>query len=865
MKIRILIPLILVSIAALAQKPLITDSSYTEWPEIRYAKISRDGQFAFYNVFNLPIGNTTTVVIATDKSWQWQQTSLGQSEFSTDSKYFYTIRNNYLVKVKLGDSAETQISKTNSFQQLSSIDGDYLIYRSDSSQAIVVSNQRTKVDLKINDVNDYKIIPTNRALLLMTKNDEENQLQVLKWLDVKSGIGKTIYQGNQVSNLIFDKSGENIAFATDSVGTIKLWHYNIKYKTAKQVLNTGMVGHGRLIKVDDIWEFSNDGSRLYFTLPDAKPRYVQAQNDPDVWSYQDKLIYPQMKQRGFTQFADWRNLTMIDLRSLKLTQILRGNEQKGHYSHRHGNNMFVMKVVDSADQNVIFTKDARTSYYLVDEISNIKKPIKLSAKKSLYNIEFSPDNKFVTYIDEETEGYMSYEIATQKTCFFSESVLSELKLYQDNARAATLSPRGIIGWIKGTNRVLIMGTYGIWELDVKNQIKPRNLTNVKHDQEIFFSLCDRFEKRIIDPKQDIYIQGVEFETKKTGVYKLNIKSSTFDKLYDGNFYWGAPYETLNINQYQRSENADAFLVRFATAQKYPNILFTKDFVRFDTLTTFCPEQKYNWLTSELHIYKDSTGRNCQGILYKPENFDPKRKYPVIFTYYQDQAKFLHEYLSPSPVPAGINVPHLVSNGYLVFRPDIYIEEGKVGAYVLMSINAAADHLSGFNWVDSSKMGITGHSFGGYETNYIITHTSRFAAAIAGAGVTNLVSNTLDLWGDKAEKRQYARDVTWMGVDFEDNPQPYIDNSPIFKTKNVTTPVLILHSEDDANVPYYQGTQFFTSLRHLGKSAWLLSYKDGGHTVGGLENQIDYMKKVQSFFDHYLKNKPIPAWMQKHIE
>jgi dipeptidyl aminopeptidase/acylaminoacyl peptidase len=297
----------------------------------------------------------------------------------------------------------------------------------------------------------------------------------------------------------------------------------------------------------------------------------------------------------------------------------------------------------------------------------------------------------------------------------------------------------------------------------------------------------------------------------------------------------------------------------------PNYFFTRDFKKKIRLSDNHPEKQYNWLTSELHTYEDSLGNICQGVLYKPENFDPGKKYPVIFSIYQNQSHMLRRHMSPYPVMMSLNIPLLVSRGYLVFKPDIYIKSGESGRYMVLSVIAAADHFSKYPWVDGSKIGLTGHSLGGGEVNYIITKTNRFAAAMAGAGIANMVNDYNDVWDGGAEKHVHSMTMYGMSGPLEDAMPEYLDMSPTLHTKNIHTPLLLFHNDNDKSVNFYNSSQLFVQLRSTGKRVWLLNYHGEGHGLLRRWNQLDYQRRVAGFFDHYLKNKPIQHWMQRHIQ
>jgi dipeptidyl aminopeptidase/acylaminoacyl peptidase len=174
------------------------------------------------------------------------------------------------------------------------------------------------------------------------------------------------------------------------------------------------------------------------------------------------------------------------------------------------------------------------------------------------------------------------------------------------------------------------------------------------------------------------------------------------------------------------------------------------------------------------------------------------------------------------------------------------------------------YLSKKTWVDAQRMGLQGHSFGGYETNYIVTRTRLFAAACAASGVSDLVSwyGAVPRAGHAEYSTERAQDR--MGGTLWRLPDLYIKNSPIFRADKVTTPLLLMNDKEDRQVPFAQGVEFFTALRRLGKRVWMLQYDEGGHSVGRGKDAIDFSTRMAQFFDHYLKGAPAPYWMTRGI-
>ncbi len=278
-----------------------------------------------------------------------------------------------------------------------------------------------------------------------------------------------------------------------------------------------------------------------------------------------------------------------------------------------------------------------------------------------------------------------------------------------------------------------------------------------------------------------------------------------------------------------------------------------------------PEQKYNWLTSELYTFKTLDGISELGVLHKPENFDPAKKYPVIVQYYETMSNDLNMYHRPELSSDRINIPWYVSRGYLVFSPDIHYKVGTPGRSAYNSIVGAAYFLKKFRWVDSSKMGIQGHSHGGFETNYVITHTDFFAAAVSAAGPSDCISGYAIPRGDGGSGQFFFEThQSRIGATLWEVPELYIENSAVFRTDKVNTPVLIMHNKKDGAVDFSQGVEFFTGLRRLGKRAWMLQYDGEVHSISNEAAQLDYTIRMDQFFDHYLKGKPAPKWMTRGI-
>jgi dipeptidyl aminopeptidase/acylaminoacyl peptidase len=271
------------------------------------------------------------------------------------------------------------------------------------------------------------------------------------------------------------------------------------------------------------------------------------------------------------------------------------------------------------------------------------------------------------------------------------------------------------------------------------------------------------------------------------------------------------------------------------------------------------------MTTELIHWKLPDGKIGEGILYKPENFDPRKKYPLIFHYYEKRSNELFSFQNPSLSNGAFNISWFVSNGYVVCIPDIYYTIGHTGQSVVNSVVPAAKYLSTFPWVDATKMGLQGHSFGGYETNYLVTHTTLFAAAQESAGLSDMISWYGGIsFGGKSIAFHCEAGQSRLHTTPWQQPDIYVENSPIFSVYKVKTPLLIMHNKGDGAVPFAQALEMFTALRRLQKPVWLLQYDGQGHILTDRACRLDFSIRQQQFFNHYLKGLPTAEWMTKGI-
>jgi dipeptidyl aminopeptidase/acylaminoacyl peptidase len=264
-------------------------------------------------------------------------------------------------------------------------------------------------------------------------------------------------------------------------------------------------------------------------------------------------------------------------------------------------------------------------------------------------------------------------------------------------------------------------------------------------------------------------------------------------------------------------------------------------------------------------FKNTDGVPLKGLLMKPDNFDPKRKYPMIVYIYEKLSQGLNSFRNPGPATS-INATYYVSNGYLVYMPDIVYTIGYPGQSAMKCVLPGIQSIVDKGFVDENAIGIQGHSWGGYQIAYMVTQTDRFKAAAPGALVANMTSAYSGIrWGSGLPRQfQYERAQSRIGGSLWDYPLRFIENSPVFRADRVKTPLLMIHNDDDDAVPWYQGIEYYLALRRLNKEVYMFTYNGEKHNLRKRINQKDYTRRLQEFFDHFLKGAPAPEWMAKGI-
>jgi dipeptidyl aminopeptidase/acylaminoacyl peptidase len=523
-----------------------------------------------------------------------------------------------------------------------------------------------------------------------------------------------------------------------------------------------------------------------------------------------------------------------------------------------GNSPYALAATDFGNRvQQQWTANSIRDYYLIDVKTGTRKKIieGLSGDATA-----SPNGKYIIYFDQAKSNWYTYTIATGKVTQLNSTMTVKL-VDEENDVPDNPSAYGIAAWTEEDKTVLIYDRYDIWEFSPEGKNPPKNMTNGFGRQN---SLTFRYQKldpesRFLGKKETIIMDALNNNTKENGFYKANVGDTKNPELIVM-----AKFKYSNL---VKAKDAEEYIYDKGNYSISPDVYVAKDLKTEVKLSNTNPQQQnYNWGTAELVNWETPKGYKSKGILYKPENFDPAKKYPMIVYFYEKLSDGLYAYNAPAPTPSRLNIPFFVSNGYLVFAPDISYEKGYPGKSAEEFINSGVESLKKNAWVDGTKIGIQGQSWGGYQVAHLITRTNMYAAAWSGAPVVNMTSAYGGMRWESGMNRQFQYEKTQsrIGATLWEKPDLYIENSPLFSLPKVNTPVVIMANDADGAVPWYQGIEMFNGLRRLGKPVWMLNYNNEAHNLVQRQNRKDIQIREQQFFDYYLKGAKAPAWMTSGV-
>ncbi|MFK7845409.1 MAG: prolyl oligopeptidase family serine peptidase [Rhodothermales bacterium] len=709
--------------------------------------------------------------------------------------------------------------------------------------------------------------------LVYTASSKDGDADGIFAVETASGTVKTIMDGEgDYRHPVFDKESTQLAFLSNQVEyaadqpQFSLYHWDLASSTPSLLAQQGTSGIPAdwWVSEHDAPSFSEKGTRLFFG---SAPRPAhEAEDDEsiddeevklDVWHWKDPLLQPmqlvQLKRENERSYK-----AVVHLADNRVVQLANKNIPEVNLGMK-GDADIALGVTNMPYRDMISWEFPRfNDIYTINVQTGEHRLLQQSVQSSA---SLSPNAQYITWWDRDALHWFAQSVTGSEPVNLSAKIPHRLdnELHDWPYKPSSY---GNAGWTADDASFLIYDKHDIWAVDPVGSKAPVNVTEgVGREKNLRFRYVrtDQ-EETSVNPTEPMLLSALNMDTKAGGFYRDQISRSR------------KPEQLVmmahRFSNPTKAKDAEVLMFTRENFQEFPDLWTSNTSLQDMTrISTANPQQSdYLWGSAELINWVSLDGIPLTGILYKPEGFDPAKKYPMMVYFYEKMSDNLHRHAPPATARSSISYSFYTSRGYLVFVPDIPYRIGYPGESALNAVVPGVTSLSEKGFVDQDNIGVQGHSWGGYQIAYMITETDIFKAAEAGAPVSNMTSAYGGIrWGTGMSRMfQYERSQSRIGGTLWEYPLRYIDNSPLFQADKIKTPLLMMHNDDDGAVPWYQGIEFFVALRRLGKPVWMLNYNGEAHGLGQYHNKRDWAIRMQQFFDHYLKGAPAPVWMEQGV-
>lgn len=849
-----------ISICAVAQAPpkkMLTEADYGLWSTLQLRTPSEQGGWISYHL-SYDNGKDTLSVRnkAATKTYSFAKGTEGH--FYAESWYACK-QSDTLVLLNLKTGA---LRKLASVVQFAFLKDKNTLLTLNASQQLTVSRPDGSSATTLAAVTGLYLNPQENGFVYTTSTGATHGLyygSVAKGSFTANALRSDATAGFE--SIIWQKNGRSFAFVMQSADStdsrngrnLHLYRFDERrffdYTASRPTIATDYTIESPMWTRFSI---SEDGRRVFFYILKNASTATEKNAPVQVWQTEDSWTYPQKQREGYfndgQRFVVWYpdEERVALLTSAERPLVMLSGDQQYAVTYNPMGKKPEVTFYNSADFYVRSLKTGEDQLLLSDQ------PCEMS------EITVSPDGNYLLY--RKQDHWWLYEFGTGKHSDLSLLIPTSL-LDVDYDRSDAPPFYGIGGWTAHDGSLVLYDQYDLWEVSLK-QLTARRLT---HGRE----------------------KGIQFRVAASGgagEYTMNINGMIYPKVaitngcylkaythstkQSGYYYWNVKERLLVLEDKAVSNLHVGGTVIYYKEQRFdqpPGIVCIdrKSVARTKVFQSNPQQDDYYWGFSKLIHYTTPTGKNLQAALYYPVDYDPTKKYPMVVYIYETLSKQLHEYSNPSlHNVVGINYANLTSKGYFVLCPDISYELNKVGYSATDCTVAATKAVIESGLVDPTKIALDGHSFGGYEVNFIATQTDVFATIISGASVSDVVNAYFSIgWNNGRPELWRYENFQWRMADsfFEDSTI-YHQNSPLTYATNITTPMLIWTGEKDLQVHYLQSVNFYTALRRLGKRATMLIYPETRHSLSLPNYQEDFTHKFEHWLDVYLKNETPENWM-----
>lgn len=911
----------LITISGFAQKKPLTHEVYDSWKDVKDFRMSDDGSYSAY-LLNPQKGDGEIIIVnnstgeklksfARAKDHQFSVSSnfivfkvapqadtirnlkikkKKEDSFPKDSIFIYSILNDSVFmaervksfKIASEDSdiiailfekeeKKKEAEKTDSISQDSvKVDSTKTEIKKEGGK-LVYWNLKTNKKADFDNVTDYAM--SENGAFLLFKSEFKDSIDSVAVFIVNSidFIKRTvIHKNGYAQSLSADKTGGNFAFYYSS-DTAKNKLFDIicleTSKYSSVTLNAEHIANkpaGWKIQENEKLRFSDNGKLMYFgTSPVFKERNTDSLPDDevvklDVWSWNDPRLQSaqlneieKQKKKGY--------LAVYHIDKDKAVQIADSSLDEVSLN-RKADDLTVLAHSNYKYQHLVqWESSVPRDYFLVSLVDGSRKKI---AENFTGSVILSPEGRFAAIYNKNDSLWYLYDVKRAISYPVSENL--GVNFYNENTDVPDLpSSYGFGGWLQNDRAFIIYDKYDLWMVNCAKEGEVLNITKSfgRKNDIVLRYVKTNSKADYLDDNENVILSGFSKTTKKSSVYKLSFNGGGIIPLL---------YAENEVQNIVKSAKAEVYSFSVSDYNTYPDRYIVEDnsdWKKSKKISDANPQiSDYLWGSVELYKWTSFNGDSMNGLLYKPENFDPSKTYPMIVYFYEKNADELYSHYTPRPSRSVINFPLYTSNGYVIFIPDIKYVTGQPGQDAYNCIVSGTYSLIEKGIADKNKIGLQGQSWGGYQVAYLVTQTDLYSCAMAGAAVSNMTSAYGGIRWESGNSRmmQYEHGQSRIGATLWEDLPAYIENSPVFYADKINTPLLMMHNDNDGAVPWTQGLELFTAMKRLSKPCWMLTYNGEEHNLKGRANSVDLSIRMMQFFDFYLKDADCPEWLNTGV-
>ncbi|WP_242132577.1 alpha/beta hydrolase family protein [Aestuariivivens marinum] len=868
---------------------LVTPDDYEKWESINNYALSNDGNWLKYQIntqggdqttylYNIKSGKLDTIINAAKSSFSeksiWFSYDIVPSgkeakriNKNKDKKPRKTVLLNLksMDTINLEDYSYFNISGTENFIAL--------VKENNNTKTLIVKNLETSSNLTFGNITEFRWQPEGDLLAMLIKTEDNigNTIQLynpntgtLKVLDQKDVEYSGLNWFEKSNTLFVRRKVENKDYENNTFDLLA-WNNIGKKNTSSFVFNQNDFENFPIETriLPDRISISDDGNHIFFKTFSWNKKVSEENKEKDstatdtdkiespdleIWNSRDVVIIPAQKRSRMKDIETPKNAVW----HLKENKIVQLNDSLVDDVKIQQNNE-VMIGLDGTpyDFEAMF---GRPSYdaYVINSLTGAK-------TKVLENIfdtwDVSPNNTFFVYL--KNNHLHLFDINSKTTSNITKNIDATFINFEDDHPLPQKRAFGFGGWSKDSKSFFIYSEFDVWQVFTKTG-NIRKITNGKDENIVYRIVSLDRDEPLIDTDELIYFSLFGKYSKQTG-YASGIPGKGIKRHI---------FEDASITRLMKAKNANDMIFVKQSYVQSPNVYLTNStFSNPLQISNTNPFQKnYNWGKAKLVSFTNALGKEAQGILYYPADYKEGEKYPMITYIYEKLTRGLNRYIMPSKTDY-YNTTVWTQNGYFVLNPDIDFIAGNPGVSSTKTLENAVSAVVDLGDVDPSKVGLIGHSWGGYQAGYVPTQTNIFAASVAGAGLTDLISMNLAItpaFGGRPENDHFEVGQERMDTAPWVSPENYIKNSSVMQIEKLNTPILFEVGDNDLNVNWAQGIEYYNAARRANKPFILLVYAKEGHGLRADKNRIDYQQRILKWFGHYLKGEVAEDWITKGI-